>query len=90
MLELRSDKSAKAVAMCIADHWENPSYGLSPSVLIRPTTFGYTVTVRNEGIGSTQLMVDVSESKTGSTSSYYKGLVLGEGSFDDAVKLCQN
>lgn len=87
--EYRSIKSAKSVALCIVDRWENSGFGGAPSVTFRPTEKGYSVAVRNEDFGSTQLLADVHESETGSVTQYFKGAVLGEGAFDEAVQVCQ-
>jgi hypothetical protein len=87
--QFSSAKTAKSVALCVVNHWENSGIGGTPSVTFRPTETGFTVAVRNEMIGSTQLLADISDSPAGSTTRYFKGAVLGEGAFDAGVKACQ-
>jgi len=84
-----STRTAKTVALCVAKRWENSGYGGTPSVAFRPTETGFTVAVRNESVGSTQLLADIDDTQTGSETRYFKGAVLGEGAFDAAVKECQ-
>lgn len=84
-----SGKTAKSVSLCIAKRWENSGYGGTPAVTFRPTETGFTVAVRNEVLGSTQLLADIAENAAGSKTYYFKGAVLGEGEFDKAVRECQ-
>lgn len=84
-----STKTAKSIALCVAKRWENSGYGGTPSVAFRLTETGFTVAVRNESVGSTQLLADIDDTHTGSETRYFKGVVLGEGAFDAAVKECQ-
>ena len=89
-LELTSNHPAKPVAICISDRWENLGvFGGTIPVNMRPTSDGYTVSWRNEAWGHTGLLVDVNDTSTGSITRYFKNVVLGEGSFDNAVKECQ-
>jgi hypothetical protein len=89
-LELTSSRPAKPVAICIVERWENFGIlGTTIPVNMRPTTDGYTVSWRNEAWGHTGLLADVSDVLNGSTTRYFKNLVLSEGSFDNAVKECQ-
>lgn len=87
--DFSSTKAAKTVALCVAKRWENSGFGGTPAVTFRPTESGFIVAVRNEAIGSTQLLADIDDSPTGSRTRYFKGAVLGEGDFDMAVKECQ-
>jgi hypothetical protein len=88
--EYRSDRPSKDVAICIADRWES-SGGLGATVPIkmRPTSTGYTVSVRNDAWGHTAMMVDVDDNGPGARTTYFKQLVLGEGAFDKIVAECQ-
>jgi hypothetical protein len=88
-VELTSTRPAKDVALCIAKRWENSGYGGTPSVTFRPSETGYVVAVRNEWIGSTQLLVDIDDVAPGSSARYFKGAVVAEGVFDKAVIECQ-
>jgi hypothetical protein len=85
----KSAKPARTVALCIVKRWENSGYGGTPSVTFRPTETVFAVAVRNELVGSTQLLADISDEPSGSKTAYYKGAVLGEGQFDKAVMECQ-
>lgn len=87
--EFSSTKAAKTVALCVVRRWENSGFGGTPSVMFRPTETGFMVAVRNETVGSTQLLADIDESPTGSRTRYFKGSVLGEGAFDTAIRDCQ-
>jgi hypothetical protein len=72
-----------------AKRWENSEYGGTPSVTFRPSETGYVVAVRNEWIGSTQLLVDIDDAASGSSARCFKGAVVAEGVFDKAVIECQ-
>ena len=89
VMHIDSGMPAKDVALCIVTHWENSGFGGTPNVTFRPTESGYTVAVRNEVVGSTQLLADIHETQSGSSTRYFKGAVLGEGAFDKAVSDCQ-
>lgn len=90
-LKLISEKSAKIVSTCIANKWENLGlFGVTIPVNMRPTELGFTLSVRNEVWGHTQLLADVIEEKLGSSTLYFKGAVIGTSSFDHAVEVCQN
>lgn len=85
-----SKRSAKEVAICIADRWENSGwFNTTVPVNMRPTKTGYTASLRNDGLGHTQLLVDVEDVGSGSKTKYFKNLVIGEGTFDLAVTNCQ-
>jgi hypothetical protein len=82
-----SSKSAKAVTACVAAAWES-AYALTNPVNVRPTNDGYTLQVSHSG--NTMVVLDVTSSPSGgSTSKYYKGHVLFEGRWDEAVQSCQ-
>lgn len=90
VLELTSQQSAKAVAVCITDSWENSgAFGSTLPINIRPTMQGYNVSFRPEDFGHTSLMVDVDEFGTGSRTRYYKYFDFSGEFFDRAVKECQ-
>lgn len=81
-----SHKSARAVTDCVASVWESV-YGHTTPVKVRPIVNGYSIRV--EAAGNTQVMLDVSDTDSGSISSYFKGNVIGGGWLDDAVQPCQ-
>ena len=86
----QSTEGAKTVAVCIANAWENSGFaGSTPAVNMRPTTTGYTVSLLDVGFGRTQLLADIDESLKGSTTRYFKHLIIGEAAFDAAVVSCQ-
>lgn len=90
-LELKSTFPSKEVSTCIADRWENLSWvGGTIPINMRPIEGGYTVSWRNEAWGHTSLLVDVKDIPEGSFTRYFKNAVLGEGTFDEAVKNCQD
>jgi hypothetical protein len=76
--DLASPKSAKDVATCVADAWENRLL----DVRMRPIKDGYSVawvSASNRGITTslTALLVDVVEVESGSRSRYFRGNVIG-------------
>lgn len=86
--QYQSSKSEKVVAMCIADKWEsNGIFGSTLPVSMRPIAKGHTVSL--SATGNTLLLVDVEDAQSGSKTSYFKGIVWGEASFDEIVKNCQ-
>ncbi|HUW75846.1 MAG TPA: hypothetical protein VMV70_04135 [Gallionella sp.] len=93
-LDLTSSLSAKTVAICIADRWENAKIiGMSAGfpINMRQTPDGYTVSasVHNAFETWTGLLADINDNPSGSTTRYFVNGVLGEGSFENAVKECQ-
>lgn len=88
LIKYQSKKGSQVVAICIADKWESGGlFGSTIPVSMRPTSNGYTVSIA--GAGNTMLLVDVESFGGGSQTSYFKGIVWGEGSFDLIVKECQ-
>lgn len=88
--EYRSKRSAKDVAICISDRWENSGgLGTTVPVKMRPTITGQTVSIRNDAWGHTPLMADIDDDGAGSRTRYFKKLVLAEGTFDKIVLECQ-
>ena len=94
-LDMTSKKSAKEVALCIAEKWENtkPFMGLSSPPVntnIRPDGYSITATDINwMGSSSTVTLADVTETKTESATRYYKQGGGGFGDYDQAVIECQ-
>ena len=94
-LDLSSSKSAKDVAICIAEKWENtrPFMALSSPPVntnIRAQGFSITVTDTNRmGSTNTIALADISEKQAASDTKYYKMAGGGFGDYDDAVKQCQ-
>lgn len=88
VLDLKSSKTSKTVAVCISDKWEGMgAFGGAITVNMRLTKTGYVVSLPING--QTGMLVDIDDAGTGSATKYYKGLVLLEGSFVDAIKDCQ-
>ncbi|QWD91628.1 hypothetical protein [Polynucleobacter sp. MWH-Braz-FAM2G] len=88
LLDLKSTKPAKDVAICIADKWEGlGGFGGALTVNMRVTTSGYVVSLPLNG--QTGMLVDIDNDGTGSTTKYYKGLVLLEQKLVQAIKDCQ-
>lgn len=87
-LELTSTKSAKPVAMCIADKWENgSSFGVIP-VSMRETEGGYAVAMTCNS--DTCFLADISSIPPNlSKTVIYTGTVIGFGDYLDRVKSCQ-
>lgn len=88
VLDLKSNKSSKAVAICISDKWEGMgAFGGALTVNMRLTNTGYVVSLPLNG--QTGMLVDIDNAGTGSTTKYYKGLVWLEGELEKAIKDCQ-
>lgn len=88
VLDLKSSKTSKAVAICISDKWEGMgAFGGALTVNMRLTNTGYVVSLPLNG--QTGMLVDVDNAGTGSTTKYYKGLVWLEGELEQAIKGCQ-
>lgn len=104
-LELTSSRFAKAVALCIANRWENIDRIIGPGITsstyplpltMRPITDGYMVSI--EGLG-TRGLADVKNTENGSRTQYFDEIserVLNEKvpkatnrAIEDAVKECQ-
>jgi hypothetical protein len=82
-----STKSAKDISICVATAWES-AYGLTNPVNVRPTQDGFTMQVSANS--NTMVVLDISDTPNGgSVSKYYKGHVLLEGKWDQAVQSCQ-
>jgi hypothetical protein len=87
-----SKKSAKEVAICIAEKWENtkPFMGFSsPPVNTTLKLNGYSITATNtNNVGSTNTfaLADVTENQLGSTTKYFKMGGGGFGDYDQVVK----
>lgn len=94
-LDMTSKKSAKAVALCIAEKWENtkPFMAFSSPLVntnIRPNGYSITATdINHFGSTTTITLADVTEVKTESATRYYKFGTGGFGDYDQAVKECQ-
>ncbi|QDA56519.1 hypothetical protein [Thermomonas aquatica] len=84
-----STKEARAVAACITEAWEKGGvFGMTMPIENKFLADGYSVVYKN---GQTvQLMADVHELESGSTTKYYKvSMVAGVSKFEKAVKDCQ-
>jgi len=87
-LSLKSSKSAKDVAICISSKWENLGiFRMSVPVNMRPTETGYVISI--SFTPTTDYLIDVTNTASGSQSKYYKRVNSYGESFDNAVKDCQ-
>lgn len=88
-LVVTSTKPARAVAACISSKWEATGlFGAAMPIENKILADGYSVSHRNGQM--VQLMADVHEIGSGSTTSYYKvDLVAGVAKFEAGVKDCQ-
>jgi hypothetical protein len=81
-LELKSERPAKSLAICIADKWENgSSIGGTYPITIRPLENGFTVSITTYPT----LFADVIEMPTGSVVKFFRDAV-SPGFEDDIVK----
>ncbi len=89
-IELSSVRMAKDVAICITDRWENGagSLGATVPVNMRESARGYTVLWLN-GTGGAGMLADVDSAGAGSRTRYYRGGVLGAGTFESSLRDCQ-
>lgn len=74
-----SSKDAKLVAGCIADRWESAG---RTNFSVRPTSDGYSLTAADAmGIygKDTAAVIDVRDTKTGSTTLFYSNMMLSAG-----------
>jgi hypothetical protein len=82
-LEVKSVRSAKDMAMCIAENWEIGRFlGGSWAIAMRPIPNGYTVSLAD----ATSIFADVKETPDGSFTRMF-GDALSEG-FQNDVKKC--
>jgi len=94
-LNLFSEKSAKEVAICIADKWENskPFFALSSipvSTSMKPNGYAITATTTaTAGNTNTIALVDIIEIDNQVQIKYYRQSASGLGDYDDAVTACQ-
>jgi hypothetical protein len=94
-LDLVSKKTAKQVALCIADRWENTKPFMaftSPPINTSMKLDGYSITATNInhlGGTSTIILADVTEMQLESSTKYYKMSGGGFGAYDEAVIQCQ-
>ena len=87
-LIVSSGKSAKTVAVCIANKWETsaPIY----QVNFRPSDSGFQISALNQFAGFVDNMVDIEESASGSTTKHFSNShVQDKESFAERVKICQ-
>ena len=89
-LEFTSAKSANAVSICITDRWENINIlGATAPVNMRPIENGFSVALRNEAWGKTDLLVDITDTGRGSQSKYYRSMDIAVSRYTTAVAECQ-
>jgi len=91
-LELTSSRSAKLVAICIADRWEDAGpFGNPLPIRMRPTSDGFTVSVISEFVGDTWYLADLSDIPNGSQTKYFRNnsMFLNLSAIENAVKECQ-
>ena len=87
-LELSSSKSAKIVAVCIAEKWED-LYRLG-TLNIRPTINGFSVIQQDPGITGKDFpcIADIEDRNSGSFTKYYNNAFSAK-KIDQAVIECQ-
>jgi hypothetical protein len=85
-LELKSNRPAKDVAVCIADKWENGSalsfFGGTYPISMRMTNDGYIVSITTYPT----LFVDVNDAPNGSLIKFFRDSV--SPGFESDVKKC--
>jgi uncharacterized protein YcsI (UPF0317 family) len=81
-LEVKSVRSAKDMAMCIAEKWEVGPLGGSWAIAMRPIPNGYTVSLAQ----ASNIFADVKETPDGSFTRMF-GDPFSEG-FQNDVKKC--
>lgn len=85
-LELASDRTAKSVAVCIADRWENgnalSALGLTYPITTRPLENGYTVSISSYPT----LFADIVDQGAGSMVRFYRDPV--SPGFEVDVRKC--
>ena len=89
LIDVTSTKTARVVAACITEAWERSGvFGLPMDVNNTILADGFSVVVKNQQV--VQLLADVRDNGTGSTTKFYKpGFVAATRKFQDAVKACQ-
>ena len=89
LIDVASTKSSRIVAACITETWERSGvFGMSMDVDNTVLADGYAVLVKNGQV--VQLLADVRDAGTGSTTKLYKpGFVAATGKFESAVRDCQ-
>lgn len=92
-IETSSKKSAKEVASCITEKWENvTSFGSGKPINTNIKLNGYSIMITETapaGNTNTWALVDVIENQLESTTKYYRMGGPGFGDYDQAVKDCQ-
>ena len=88
-----SKKTAKEVASCITEKWENvTSFGSGMPINTNLKLNGYSIMITSTALAgntSTSALVDVIENQLESTTKYYRMGGPGFGDYDQAVKDCQ-
>lgn len=84
-----SAKPSREVAACITKRWEKSgAFGASMRVDTRVLADGYSISITTGTV--VQLLADVRDSGTGSTTAYYKpAFVLATETFEAAIRDCQ-
>lgn len=88
-LVLANTKDARAVSACITARWESGgAFGMTMPIDNKILADGYSVSYK---AGQTvELMADVHDLESGSTTEFYKvSWVAGVSRFESAVKECQ-
>ena len=88
-LSLKSDKDARVVVACITAQWEKSGvFGMTMPIDNKILADGYSVSYKNGQ--AVQLMADIHEAGSGSTTNFYKvSFVAGVAKFETAVQNCQ-
>ena len=89
LIDVASSKASRVVAACITEKWEGSGiFGMSMDVDNTVLADGYAVSVKNGQV--VQMLADVRDAGTGSTTKFYKpGFVAATGKFEAAVRDCQ-
>ena len=91
LIDVASSKTSLLVATCITEAWRPLGvFGMSMDVqtTVLAEGDGYAVFIKNNQV--VQLLADVRDSSTGSTTKFYKpGFVAATGKFQAAVRDCQ-
>lgn len=83
----KSAKNAKVVSVCIGDKWAESNLGAY--LRVRPTAFGYSLTVTYEQSGQTLLIADVLEQPDGKSETRYVENGIGLEAKRSDVGTCQ-
>ena len=89
LIDVSSSKPSREIAVCITERWKGSGiFGMKMDVDNAILADGYAVSVKHQQV--VQMLADVREAGTGSTTKFYKpGFVAATGKFESAVRDCQ-